>query len=207
MAKDKKSFILYSDIYTIVDDLPREIKGDLFQLIVDYVNDRNPQPTDLLLKTAFNPIKQQLKRDLVKWEEIRGKRSSAGKASAESKKQKQQTSTSVESVEQTSTKSTVSVNDNVNVNVIVNDYDKKDTFNAFGKRLFESELEINAIEISTKRKVTKDIVKAFNANCINQSKSHSHYSEWKKHLSYWLNKQPAETKKYEKYVRPETNAE
>ena len=118
MATNKKSFILYSDISEIVDELPREVKGDLFQLIIDYVNDRNPQPTDLLLKTAFAPIKLQLKRDLIKWEEIRSKRSDAGHASAEKKKQqKQQVLTSVKSVQHTSTNSTVNVNVNDNVNV------------------------------------------------------------------------------------------
>lgn len=98
-------------------------------------------------------------------------------------------------------------NENENKDNYINDDDKKATFNAFSKKLFESELDISAIEISSKKKVTKDIVKAFNAHCINQSKNHSHYSEWKKHLSYWVNKLPAETKKYEKYVRPATNAE
>jgi len=119
MAPNKKSFILYADIETILENLPREIKGDLFQMIVDYVNDKNPTTEDVLLKTAFAPIKSQLKRDLVKWVEIREKRSFAGQKSAESKsQQKQQVLTSVESVEQTPTKSTVSVtvNDTVNVN-------------------------------------------------------------------------------------------
>lgn len=63
----KKSFILYADIIQVVDELPRDVKGDLFQLILDYVNDRNPEPTDLLLKVIFLPIKNQLKRDLQEW--------------------------------------------------------------------------------------------------------------------------------------------
>ena len=75
--------------------------------------------SDIVVEVAFEPIKQQLKRDLVKWDEIREKRSEAGKKSAQAKKNKlqqnQQVLTSVKSVEQTSTKSTV--NDTVNVTV------------------------------------------------------------------------------------------
>lgn len=118
MAENKKSFVLYSDLDTMVQQLPNEKAGELFKLILDYVNDRNPKTDDLLLKIAFEPIKQQLKRDLVKWAVIKDKRSEAGKKSAEIKnkrQQNQQVLTSVESVQQTSTKSTVSVNDNVNV--------------------------------------------------------------------------------------------
>jgi len=119
MAENKNSFILYVDtVAEIIKELPREIKGDLFQLIVDYVKDLDPEPTDILLKTAFAPIKMQLKRDLVKWEVIRQKRSIAGKASAD---KKQHMLTHVESVEQMATNSTVNVNVNDNVNVNVNE--------------------------------------------------------------------------------------
>lgn len=86
MAENKKSFILYADIIAeIIEHLPRETKGDLLQLIVDFVNDKNPEPTDVLLKTAFAAIRLQLKRDLVKWREEKGSRSEAGKKGMASK--------------------------------------------------------------------------------------------------------------------------
>jgi len=116
MAENKKSFLLYSDLIGVINQLPDEQAGKLFKIILEYVNDKNPVVEDLLLKVAFEPIKLQLKRDLRRYEEIREKRREAGIASAESKKQNQQVLTSVESVKQTSTKSTV--NDNVNVNDI-----------------------------------------------------------------------------------------
>jgi len=122
MATSKKSFILYADIKTTVDKLDNEYAGKLFKHILAYVNDENPETDDLLLEIAFEPIKRQFKRDLQKWEQIKSKRSDAGKASAESRKQKATKSTSVKSVQQTSTNPTVNVNvnDNVNVNVINN---------------------------------------------------------------------------------------
>jgi len=132
MAENKKSFLLYCDLIHTVEKLPKSKAGELFLHILNYVNDNNPTTEDLLIQVTFEPIKQQLKRDLVKWDEIRGKRSEAGKISANKRKQKQQMSTSVESVQQTSTNPTVTVNDTVNVSVNVNDKkDNKIPFDVF----------------------------------------------------------------------------
>lgn len=80
MAENKKSFVLYVDLKHTVSKLPDEIAGKLFKLILSYVNDENPpDPTDLILQIAFEPIKQQLKRDLKDWESERLSRSMAGK--------------------------------------------------------------------------------------------------------------------------------
>jgi hypothetical protein len=125
MAQDKKGFLLYADQYELFSQLPDDVAGQLIKHIFKYVNDEDPQTDNALINIAFTPIKQQLKRDLEKWAEIREKRSEAGKKSAEARRNKAQQNeqmlTSVKSVEQSSTKSTVNVNDNVNVNVNVND--------------------------------------------------------------------------------------
>lgn len=78
MATNKKGFVLYADLIHTVSELPDELKGKLFQLILDYVNDLNPEPTDLILKIAFNPIKQQLKRDLSDYDAVIATRSEGG---------------------------------------------------------------------------------------------------------------------------------
>ena len=124
MAKDKKSFLLYCDLLATVDELTDDEAGKLFKHVLRYVNDLNPEPPDKITKIAFEPIKQSLKRDLVKYESIKQKRSIAGQASAEAKKavKEQQISTnltSVESEQQNATQSTVS--DNVTVSVSVSD--------------------------------------------------------------------------------------
>jgi hypothetical protein len=67
MAKNKKSFILYCDQQGVFNKLPDEIAGKLIKHIFAYVNDENPPCDDLLLSIAFEPIKTQLKRDLVKY--------------------------------------------------------------------------------------------------------------------------------------------
>lgn len=137
MAENKNSFILYSDLIKTVSKLPKEKAGELFLIILEYVNDLNPEPEDILLQIAFEPIKNQLKRDLSKWENLREKRSEAGKASAEKRKQNSTNPTSVESVEQSLTNPTVSVTVNANVNdtVTVNDI------------LLKKETKVNNIDI------------------------------------------------------------
>lgn len=118
MAAGKKSFVLYTDYEELFSELSNEDAGQLIKHIFGYVNDKNPVSKNPIVNVSFIPIKLQLKRDLVKWDSLREKRSEAGKASAEAKKNKtQQVSTSVDfvapvlnSVEQTSTKSTVTVN-------------------------------------------------------------------------------------------------
>lgn len=117
MAENKKGFILYADLIHTIEKMPIEKAGELFMHILNYVNDKNPVSKDLIINLTFEPIKQQLKRDLNHWESVRLKRSGAGIASANKRKQM---STHVESVEQTSTNPTVIVNDNVKVNVNVN---------------------------------------------------------------------------------------
>jgi len=71
MAKDKKSFLLYCDLIHTVKKMPKEMAGELFLHILQYVNDENPTSENLMIELTFEPIKHQLKRDLVKYEAIR----------------------------------------------------------------------------------------------------------------------------------------
>lgn len=63
----------------------------------------------------------------------------------------------------------------------------------FAERFFESKYELDreAVEISTKKEVTREILQEFNANLLNSNKKHFHFSEYKKHLVNWLYKKPA----------------
>jgi hypothetical protein len=82
MAEEKKGFILYSDIIHTIEKLTDEQAGVLFKHILKYVNDENPECKDLITEIAFEPIKQSLKRDLLKWGDKKQKRSEAGIAGA-----------------------------------------------------------------------------------------------------------------------------
>ena len=75
MAEDKKGFVLYADQKDIFNDLTNEEAGILIKHIFLYVNDENPVLNDRLIDMAFKPIKQQLKRDLVKYESVKERNS------------------------------------------------------------------------------------------------------------------------------------
>lgn len=68
MAENKKSVLLYCDIIHTVKTLTDEEAGKLFKHYLAYINDLNPEPPDRLTQITFEPIKQTLKRDLLKWE-------------------------------------------------------------------------------------------------------------------------------------------
>jgi len=149
MAENKKSFVLYSDSQGLVNQLPDDVAGRLLKHIYAYVNDENPTTDELLLNIAFEPIKMQLKRDLVKYEKKREQWSEAGKKSAEQRKstkvnESQRTLTNVDSV---ATVSTVNDNVNVNVNVISKDINIPtwDLFLAYGKEK-EPSVKISALK-------------------------------------------------------------
>jgi hypothetical protein len=116
MAKDKKSFILYSDAIHTVEKLSDTDAGQLLKHLLRYVNDQNPTTENPLVEIAFEPIKQQLKRDLVKFEDVKVKRSEAGKAGAT--KRWQDIANANKGIQ---TIANIAVNDNDNVNVISKD--------------------------------------------------------------------------------------
>jgi len=118
MATDKKSFILYCDIKHTLEHLNMEQRGEVFTWIVDYVNDDGPEPLNGLLAAVVEPIKQQLKRDLRKYEEIKTKRSESGRKGGQAKQ------ANARKAKQAQANQAVTVNDTVTVNV--NDTVKKD---------------------------------------------------------------------------------
>lgn len=113
MAKDKDSFVLYADQIHIFEDLTDAEAGRLIKHVFRYVNDQNPECKDRVVNIAFVPIKQQLKRDLKKWEGSRAKRSEAGKLGAS---KRWQTMANDGNAINGMAKMAVNVNGNVNVN-------------------------------------------------------------------------------------------
>ena len=187
MAENKKGFVLYADQKIIFEDLTNEEAGLLIKHIFSYVNDENPILEDRLLNMAFKPIKLQLKRDLVKYKEVKEKRSLAGQRSSELKKQQVLTkstsvenveqaltkSTSVEDVEQVSTKSTVIDNVNVNVINIIDQYFKD----------FENGSHI--VEMARTQKTTVEVLKAYIPHF--KLKANTEYLSYAKFVDHFRN--------------------
>lgn len=124
MAKDKKTIVIYSDWIATFEQLTDEEAGKLIKHLLRYVNDQNPT-ADRMTELLFSHIKQQLKRDLSKWEDIKKQRSEAGKKGMEKRwrnitndNKTLQNITNDNKPLQSITK--ITVNDNVNVNVINN---------------------------------------------------------------------------------------
>jgi hypothetical protein len=117
MAKDKKSFILYTDQSGVFNQLPDEIAGKLIKHIFAYVNDENPISEDLIINIAFEPIKQSLKRDLKRYEEYVDKQSVNGAKGGRPKKPNE-TQITQPFIEKPKKADSVSVSDSVSVNDI-----------------------------------------------------------------------------------------
>jgi hypothetical protein len=98
---------------------------------------------DIIINLAFTPIKQQLKRDLVKFLEIKEKRSEAGKIGMANR---WKSITNDNKALQTITNITVNDNDNVNDNVINTKADVIST-DQWG-----NEIDVNGFHIKTKKK-------------------------------------------------------
>jgi hypothetical protein len=194
MAEDKKGFVLYADLIHTLGKMPDDKAGELFKHILSYVNDQDPVTDDLIIQLTFEPIKQQLKRDLKKYDEIKLKRSDAGKESArlkalKKKQQDKQKSTSVESVQQDSTNPTVidTVNDNVNVNISF--IDKMDLFK---KKVGEDDNVIWRENVYRMHKIQKGklfrVVEQFTIHLAIQNNGvyNDNFSEFRRHCSNWI---------------------
>ena len=141
MAQDKKSFLLYADNYSLIKQLPDDVAGKLLKHIFSYVNDENPISDDLLLNIAFEPIKNQLKRDLKKYEISKEIKSQGGRLGnlkrwnldlynqvlkkeisiEDAEKIAENRKVSHSDVYRSHSDKNIAVNDNVNVSVNVND--------------------------------------------------------------------------------------
>lgn len=128
MAKDKKSFVAYCDWLESFEELTDEEAGRLAKHLFRYVNDLNPEPPDKITKMCFIPIKQSLKRDLVKYEERAERARLNGAKGGRPKTQKTQ---SVISEPKKPDSGNVSVNDN-DIS-IGRDFDT--FFEAYGKQV------------------------------------------------------------------------
>ena len=121
MAKD--SFILYTEQKEVIEKLSDEQAGKLIKAIYKYVETGQMPKLDTLLEIVIIPFKQNIDRNADKYEEIKQKRSLAGKAGAKIKKQKQTKQANDNFVKQTVANQAVNVNVNDNDNVNVNDND------------------------------------------------------------------------------------
>jgi len=128
MAENKKAFVAYCDWLESFEELTDEEAGKLAKHLFRYVNDLNPEAPDRMTKMCFIPIKQSLKRDLLKYEERAERARINGLKGGRPKTQKTQ---SVISEPRKADRVTVTVTDRVSDKVInkKGDYFSNDKLN------------------------------------------------------------------------------
>jgi len=189
MAQGKKSFILYADLLEVVKEMPKEDAGELFEHILKYVNDQNPETINPLVKLAFIPIKQQLKRDLRKYEDyIEKQKVNGAKGGRPKKTQKTQAFIS-------KPKKADTVNDNdTDINNYIVEISKSDDYlNNFYRRY---KLEKGA---------ASKLLEEFKQHLAMNPTEHPHFSDFRKHFNNWMNVQDS-NKKLEPYKKQKSGA-
>jgi len=186
----KKSFILYTDLVYTVEKLSDDIAGKLLKIILDYVNGKSPNTSsmDLVLQVAFEPIRQQLNRDLEHWNQVRQSRSNNGKKGGRPKKQTEAKKTNALSGKQTKAKKAV----NGNVNDSVNDI--SEVFEEFRKTYPGTKRGLNAELANFLKKYEPEIVHKLMPGLLKEiewrkeARQPEHFVPPWKHLSTWINK-------------------
>ena len=181
MAEDKKGFVLYCDLIHTIEKLPDDKAGLVFKHLLRYVNDQNPITEDLIVDITFEPIKRQLKRDLVKYEGKKEQWSEAGKASAEARRLKklnelQQNSTDVKSVATVST-----VTDTVKGTVT----DTVKVINLISQYFLDFENGSHIVEMARNQKTTVETLKAYIPHF--KLKANSEYPNYGKFVDHFRN--------------------
>lgn len=191
MAENKKGFILYADLIHTVKHLTSEEKGILLQHLLEYVNDLNPKLDNRLLMAVFEPIKQQLKRDLLHWNNVRDVRSANGKKGGRPKKLNKPKKANglfeklIKPKKAVIDNVTVTVTDNVIVKV--NDIKKELNNNLWIEQIcMKKKLEI--IDV-------KEYLNIFINDLELKDDLHKPIKELKKHFINWLNIQVKNVKK------------
>ena len=188
MAKEKKTFIFYSDWINIVREMPDADAGVLLKHILSYVNAEKPTTDNLLVKMAFGHMKPMLKKDLEKWEKQLQKFSDMGKASAE-KRKKQHTLTQVEpTLTQVERRNTVNDNVNVNTNTTIEAEVDFLVVDGWIKEISKSQMYLEGLyRLHKLRKGTiSELTTNFREHLKVYPKKHLNFSDFKKHFASWL---------------------
>jgi len=201
MADSKSSFILYCDLIHTVEKLPDEKAGELFKHILRYVNDQDPQAKDFIIEIAFEPIKQQLKRDLRDWELTKLDRSTNGKLGnlkrwhpdlfqrvlSEEITPEQALSIATDRPRSTPIANVANVAVNVNDTVNVSESVMYSLDHCLFVAMKDETWVMNA-------KANEGELKIFNTFLLGSGVNEKHIADYKKHFNNWKRKDPPELK-------------
>jgi len=189
MADNKKSVILYCDVIHTFEVLEDDEAGRLIKHFLRYVNDLNPVAPDKLTQIAFEPIKQQLKRDLIKWEDKKDIKSISGhlggiKSGEVRRKQKEANEANASKLKQKEANEAVTVNVTVNDNVNVIEKQQQEFQNLFLND--QTLLEHTCRKTNCTDSGFKEIVKDFFSENTAAKKIWLDLHDCNKHFISWL---------------------
>jgi uncharacterized phage protein (TIGR02220 family) len=179
MAKDKTSFILYADQRSYFDKLTDEEAGRLIKHIFSYVNDENPNPVDRITDLSFEPIKLQLKRDLIKYESIVNRNKSNGSLGGRPKTQEEPKKPTGLFGNPTKPKKADNDNDNDNDNVNDTDIDSSKLLSVYNSILGKTARVVNAkTKTQIKDRLKEGYTKEDIVNAIRNASKDPHHIEF-----------------------------
>jgi hypothetical protein len=177
MAENKRSVLLYCDLIYTVEKLSDQNAGLLLKHYLRYVNDKNPEPPNDLIDLVFEPIKQQLKRDLKEWEKTKEGFSKGSKASAKKRSM-------LKLVEAGLSESTVNVTVTDTVTVNVNETFLKDLPNSI---YTEATARDNKLSLDFTKSLIPIFQKSMDVKYETFTKFGMHFKRW---VPIYLKKNP-----------------
>ena len=180
MAENKKSFLLYANIIHTVKKLSKDQVAELFLTILEYVNDNNPVVNDIAVDLVFEPIKQQLKIDLKKWDEKIAKYASAGRSGGLKSGEARRSNASKNEAKRSDAscgEANEAVNDNVIVNV--NDNVNNDVIRDHSPKIENDNRWVQA------NKATRNDLEAFNKKLEGRGIYKKNPADYKTHFHNW----------------------
>ena len=179
MAKDKTSFILYADQRSYFDKLTDEEAGRLIKHIFSYVNDENPNPVDRITDLSFEPIKLQLKRDLIKYESIVNRNKSNGSLGGRPKTQEEPKKPTGLFGNPTKPKKADNDNDNDNDNVNDTDINSSKLLSVYNSILGKTARVVNTkTKTQIKDRLKEGYTKEDIVNAIRNASKDPHHIEF-----------------------------
>lgn len=79
MSDVTKGVILYPDLIHTIRKMPKDKAGELLLTILEYANGEEPVVNDMVVDLVFEPIKRQIDRDSIKYNEKINKKSEGGR--------------------------------------------------------------------------------------------------------------------------------
>lgn len=184
MAENKKKVVVYTDWLKNFEDLTDEELGKLMRHFFQYVNDLNPILEDRLLKIAWKPIENTLKRDLQKWETYVDKQRENGQKGGRPKKTQKTQAFKNKPKKAVSDSVSVSVNDNESESEInINN-------NAFLKNCLKSQMWLEQVAMKGyKLELVKTKLAEFENHLFLTSDQKQSIKEFQSHFLNWLARQ------------------